>query len=257
MDRAELNVSEMYYDAMMDYLPWYDKNNTTFINFLKALNVSFLYIDEEGSKVARNLDLDTAVEMLDLYERRLDIKTDKSQSYKQRRDKIQAIINLMHLQTTKISVEKLIQAFANTDFDVKIGKTDEIDVLEINFVANNLTSSLKELWEILRKVMPAHLMFGVNLIFIKNLKMRTQYGDHVNPQYLCGEEKCGDIPWEIKADNKVFNLGIRTENYNSKNYYTLPSDDVPAGIEFEDLIDETIFIQDFTSKDIYEFKDKE
>ena len=112
-------------------------------------------------------------------------------------------------------------------------------------------------YEIVHRIKAAGVRIYFDFIIAGNLILRTQYGDHVNPQYLCGEEKCGDIPWEIKADNKVFNLGIRTENYNSKNYYALPSDELPTGVEFEDLIDETIFIQDFSSKDIYEFKDKE
>ena len=112
-------------------------------------------------------------------------------------------------------------------------------------------------YEIVHRIKAAGVRIYFDFIIAGNLILRTQYGDHVNPQYLCGEEKCGDIPWEIKADNKVFNLGIRTENYNSKNYYALPSDELPTGVEFEDLIDETIFIQDFSSEDIYEFKDKE
>lgn len=112
-------------------------------------------------------------------------------------------------------------------------------------------------YEIVHRIKAAGVRIYFDFVVAGNLILRTQYGDHVNPQYLCGEEQCGDIPWEIKADNKVFKLKVRTENYNSKNYYALPSDEVPTGIEFEDLVDETIFIQDFASKDIYEFKDKE
>ena len=112
-------------------------------------------------------------------------------------------------------------------------------------------------YEIVQRIKAAGVRIYFDFIAASNLILKTQYGDHVNPQYLCGEEKCGDIPWEIKADNKVFKLRVRTENYNSKNYYALPSNELPTGLEFEDLIDETVFIQDFSSKDIYEFKDKE
>ena len=113
------------------------------------------------------------------------------------------------------------------------------------------------LYKIVRQIIPANLDISIKYGFVSGLVLKTQYGDYTYPPYLCGEELCGDIPWEIKADNKVFNLRVRTENYNSKNYYALPSDVLPTGLEFEDLIDETIFIQDFSSKDIYEFKDKE
>lgn len=112
-------------------------------------------------------------------------------------------------------------------------------------------------YEIVHRIKAAGVRIYFDFIDASNLILKTQYGDHVNPQYLCGEEKCGDIPWEIKADNKVFKLRVRTENYNAKNYYALPSNELPTGLEFEDLIDETVFIQDFSSKDIYEFKDKE
>ncbi|WP_195444675.1 putative phage tail protein [Peptoniphilus harei] len=128
--------------------------------------------------------------------------------------------------------------------------------LEVELLINNKFKDY-EIYKELREIIPANLGISIKYGFVSSLVLRTQYGDHVNPQYLCGEEKCGDIPWEIKADNRVFNLRVRTENYNSKNYYALPSDELPTGLEFEDLIDETIFIQDFSSKDIYEFKDKE
>ena len=113
------------------------------------------------------------------------------------------------------------------------------------------------LYKIVRQIIPANLDISIKYGFVSGLVLKTQYGDYTYPPYLCGEELCGDIPWEIKADNKVFKLRVRTENYNSNNYYALPSDDLPTGVEFEDLVDETIFIQDFSSKDIYEFKDKE
>lgn len=147
--------------------------------------------------------------------------------------------------------------------DVLLGKTNyrmkliynEYE-LEVELLINNKFKDYG-IYKELREIIPANLGISIKYGFVSSLVLRTQYGDYVNPQYLCGEEKCGDIPWEIKADNRVFNLRIRTENYNSKNYYALPSDELPTGIEFEDLIDETIFIQDFSSKDIYEFKDKE
>lgn len=188
------------------------------------------------------------------YERILGIEPGKNESLEDRRKRVYLLWNKKIRWTHRTLLNWLNIFVGESNYRIKLTYNEY--ELEVELLINNKFKDY-DIYKELRDIIPANLGISIKYGFVSSLVLRTQYGDHVNPQYLCGEEKCGDIPWEIKADNKVFNLRVRTENYNSKNYYALPSDEVPTGIEYENLIDETIFIQDFASKDIYEFKDKE
>ena len=197
---------------MVSYLPWYDKENITFIDFLKALETSFLYLEEESEKVRRNLNLNTSVEMLDLYEKRLGIPNHENLSYGQRREQIQSIINLMHIQTTRPRVEKVVEAFTNSKYPVSIINTDEIDVLEIDIIANDLIINLNELWMVLNKVMPAHLMFGFNLRYPNRLTLKEKTDTYTNRLYpVSTYHQCGSI-YRHQYVGKKINSNIKLPN---------------------------------------------
>lgn len=102
---------------------------------------------------------------------------------------------------------------------------------------------------------PAHLAFIIGVCLLKDLRFTTYSGDYIFSSYLCGEELCGDIPWEIKADNKVYTIKAETGVYHGHNDYPMPGDYHYAGEVYDDKVDETIFMQDFDSKDTYRFTD--
>lgn len=146
-----------FYQMMLDYLPWYDKINRTFINLLKVLDISLRYLEEQIARVHRNLNLDTAIELLPYFESRLDIPTNPNLSYRQRRGQIRAVLKAMHSQSTEQVIKDLVSAFSANQSGVDVLKTDEKDVLEFKFVANGLPNNLEALEQVLKKVMPAHL----------------------------------------------------------------------------------------------------
>lgn len=146
-----------FFEMLMDYLPWYDKINDTFINLCRVLDIAFRILEEQSARVQRNLNLDTAIELLPYFEKRLGIRTNPNLSYKQRRRQIQAVLKAMHSQTNEEVVKNLCSDFSNNNAGVEIYKTEQPYVFEIRFVENGLPNNLDEFERILGIVMPADL----------------------------------------------------------------------------------------------------
>lgn len=82
----------------------------------------------------------------------------------------------------------------------------------------------------LREVVPAHLDFDLNIGIFNFLKLKTQFGINNYLQYLCGEHLCSEIPWNDKVGYRSdVNIGIKTGQYNGKNYYSWSGDFKRAG----------------------------
>ena len=146
-----------FYERLMDYLPWYDKINPTFDHLCRVLDISFRYLEEQIARVERNLNLDTAIELLPHFEKRLGITTNPDLSYRQRRRQIQAVLNLMHKQIDEDTIKALASAFSNNEAGVEVLRTNQPYVFEIRFVAHGLPNNLSEFEHILKVNMPADL----------------------------------------------------------------------------------------------------
>lgn len=151
-----------FYKMLLDYLPWYDQINPTMQALCRALDVVFRYLEQYLSQVERNLDIDTAIEMLAHYERVLGIKTDTDLSYKQRRGQVKAVMQSMHQQVTEENIARLAAAFSNNNAKAEIKRTAKRDVLDIRFVANGLPNNMEGLESMLKKSMPAHLAWEIS-----------------------------------------------------------------------------------------------
>lgn len=57
-----------FFEMLIYFLPWYDKINPTFIHLCRVLDVSYRYMEEQVARVDRNLNLNTAIEMLPYFE---------------------------------------------------------------------------------------------------------------------------------------------------------------------------------------------
>lgn len=146
-----------FYERLMDYLPWYDKINPTFDHLCKVLDIAFRYLEEQIARVERNLNLDTAIELLPYFERRLGIATNPDISYQQRRRQIQAVLNLMHRQIDEEAIKALARAFSSNEAGVEVLRTDQPFVFEIRFVAHGLPNNIEEFEHLLKTNMPADL----------------------------------------------------------------------------------------------------
>lgn len=161
---SEMNVAIFvsvinFYEMMMDYLPWYDKINLTFQDVLRVVDIALRYVEERNSRIYRNLFLDTAIEMLPLFEKRLGIEINPNLSYEQRRRQIQARRLAAFEQTTVDTIKEVCSAFSNNDAKIEINTTDTDGVYDIKFIANGLPNNMSELDKTLDIMFPAHLQW--------------------------------------------------------------------------------------------------
>lgn len=114
---------------------------------------------------------------------------------------------------------------------------------------------LGALQESIREIAPAHLEDRVNITFAKLLKLVTQAGDASTLLWLCGEHPCGDIPYPYAVGQiEPIMVKAKTGNFDSKNYYGYPGQDVKAGELRRDTKDvEVRYVQNFAREEVYDF----
>lgn len=159
-ETTEMNVAIFisvinFYEWLIYLFPWYDKINKTFQNNARAIDVAFRYLEEQIARVERNLNLDSAIEALEIWERMLDIKTNRNLSFEQRRRQIGIVNRLRFDQVNEENIKLLIRSFSNNNSEVEITRSDKDYVFDIKFVAGGLPNNADELDRQLRKFMPA------------------------------------------------------------------------------------------------------
>lgn len=246
-----------YAGEYLYYLPWYDQENILFIDIARCVDLIFRLLGDKLSIIERNLFLDTVVEIIPILTRDLGLTLPKDITVEQKRDLIQSYLHYLHKQTTEQVVQDLLNGYTSQKSLAALEKGQDQDTYKIFLGAldDKENFRLDLIVGMLKKVLPAHLAFSLEVGMIKDLRLTTYYGDFTFSSYLCGEELCGDIPWEIKADNKVYTIKAETGVYHGHNDYPMPGDYHYAGEVYDDKVDETIFMQDFDSKDTYSFTD--
>lgn len=108
----------------------------------------------------------------------------------------------------------------------------------------------------IEEVKPAHLHMDLRVTNHTNLMIETQRRDLTYPVFLCGEHKCGTIP-DDRYTGLTFTaeLGFDTGVGLGKGYYEYASDGYKSGQLRPKISDEVIYMQDFKSDQLYEFKE--
>lgn len=147
-----------YKTAMISYLPLYERRSEVFNAVLTAIDREFRRLEHEREVVERNMDIDTAIEALPIYERDLGIKTNKNLPYSQRREMIQAKSRSAFDQTTEDQIKSVAAAFSNGEVDVL--PTDVPGVYQIKFIGTKgIPANMEGLMQTIDDVVPAHLEF--------------------------------------------------------------------------------------------------
>lgn len=163
---ANIVVSKRdYKTAMLNYLPWYERESKVFNSILDAYDKEFRGIEQSVDLVKRNMFLDTAVEALDMHERDLGIDIIKTLSYRQRREQILSR-NMANLeQTTEETIKSVAKAYSNGE--VEVNPTLTAGLYEIKFVGTKgIPDNLDGLKAALAIIIPAHL--GIKYTFVYN-----------------------------------------------------------------------------------------
>lgn len=181
-----------YLSAMISYLPWYERSSRVFIEILRAYDKEFRKIEQELEVVERNTFIDTAIELLHIYERDLGIQARDDLQYDQRREQISSRYRAAFDQTTEETIKNVAVAFSNGD--VEVNKTDTPGVYEIKFVGTKgIPDNLDGLKEALNIIIPAHLALTYTFTYnVWDFVSKLTWGD------------CLDKTWdELRTWNEV------------------------------------------------------
>lgn len=243
------------------YLPWYDRENITFLDIARTLDLVFRLLQDELSIVDRNLYLDTAVEALSIYQRDLGLSIADGASIEERRKIIQGYLHYLHTQTTEQVVHDLVSSFCADKSLVDIIKQEVIDTYKIRMeIAYSSRVDVPALIKTLDKIMPAHLAYYLEIVMrcLFLITAETKSANLPYPQFLCGEHACGTIP-DDRHMGRAFktSIGFTTAINQGKDYYGYTNDGYRAGELRGDGSEEILYIQDFSRSDAYEFKEED
>lgn len=137
------------------------------------------------NKIMENLYIQSAgKEGLSAYRRLINDESIKGDLEDQRK-KIYALWNKKIRWTHRTLLNWLNIFVGESNYRIKL-KYNEYK-LEVELLINNKFKDY-DIYKELRDIIPANLGISIKYGFVSSLVLRAQYGDHVNPQYLCGEE---------------------------------------------------------------------
>lgn len=205
-----------YKDAMVDYLPWYDKENQIIVNVCRCLELAFRDLDKKYDFVYSNLFLDTAVDMVPLFIKKLGLKVSDGTSIKDKRGLIQAYMHYLHQQTTEKIVAEMVEGTLNGENKVEILKNIEQDVYDIYMKVSLLNKQNIDMVEkLLRKILPAHLDFILSLLIENKIIFVESTKTYLNPFYMTGTNlyKTGQVyRYQYRGVKKVERVGLGNSN---------------------------------------------
>lgn len=197
-----------YKDAIVDYLPWYDKENLIIVNMCRVLELAFRDLDKKYNFVYSNLFLDTAVDMLPLFMKKLGLKVSDGASIEDKRGLIQAYMHYLHQQTTEKIVAEMVEGNINGDVEAEISKAKEVDVFNLDIkVRSMVNNNLDDVEKMLRKILPSHLWINTQIAVLVDVKFFST--SIAGELIIISEPKPDDI--ESKMDDGFKAIGISGE----------------------------------------------
>ena len=244
-----------YAGEYLHYLPWYDKENIHFLDMARVIEILFRILEKKMGVVERNFLIDSAIEVLPMWQRDLNLQIDESLSIQKKREIIQAYLHYLHKQTTEEVVQDLCKSFRTEDSLPFIEKAEAVDTYKVVMqLKGQGHHNCSDLMDMLKKVMPAHLSMVIEYLLATLLKIQTQYGVYNYPIIYCGEEICGDVPFrQYEVDPILVDLKAKTGNYTAPNKVHYTGEGYSAGQINDDGSIEEVYMQDFSSEDVYNF----
>lgn len=182
------------------HLPWYDKENITFIDMARVIELSYRFLERQLEVVERNLFIDTAIEALPIFQRDLGLQISSEVPLEQRRKIIRGYLHYLHEQTTEEVVRELCKSFENVTSDIDIEKALAIDTynVNVNYTFDHKVD-YKSLDTLLRKILPAHLSYIMNII------AKTHHNIYIGMTAISGKKR---THYPLVVKDRVFNHEI-------------------------------------------------
>ncbi|WP_308653101.1 putative phage tail protein [uncultured Anaerococcus sp.] len=193
-----------YKDAMVDYLPWYDKENEIIVNVCRCLELAFRDLDKKYDFIYSNLFLDTAVDMLPLFMKKLGLKVSDGASIEDKRNLIQAYMHYLHQQTTEKIVAEMVEGTINGDVEAEISRDKEVDVFNLDIKVRSLVNNnLDDVEKMLRKILPSHLWIKTQVAVLTDIKFSVASisGEEIVISQPALDDLIIDRPFTVRASN--------------------------------------------------------
>lgn len=121
---------------MIKTLPLFVRKSKVFNEIFNSEDKQIANLELSNEDVEQQMSVDTATWGLKIFEKELDIKTDTTKSYRERRDKIKSKMRSM---VGKVDAE-LIKTIAETYIDGQVGVLFEGGRIKLKFNINNIDS---------------------------------------------------------------------------------------------------------------------
>lgn len=193
-----------YKDAMVDYLPWYDKENELIVNVCRCLELAFRDLDKKYDFIYSNLFLDTAVDMLPMFIKKLGLKVSDGASIEDKRGLIQAYMHYLHQQTTEKIVAEMVEGTINGDVEAEIIRDKEVDVFNLDIkVRSMVTNNLEDVEKMLKKILPSHLWIKTQVAVLTDIKFSVASisGEEIVISQPALDDLIIDSPFVVRASN--------------------------------------------------------
>lgn len=151
-----------YRDQMIKQLQMFQRNSGIFNAIFNGVSKQFELRDQRIAELDDQLSIDTATWALSIYEKELQIETDKNKSYEERR----AIIKSLMRGTGKVDtalIKLVADSYSNGDVDVAFD--GKIKITFTNIIGT--PPNVNDLKIAINKITPAHL--EVVYIYLYNL----------------------------------------------------------------------------------------
>lgn len=150
---------------MIEYLPHFERPSPQLINLLAYYDGELKRIEASRKIIENNLFFDTAVELLPLYQRDINLGTPTTMAFDKRRELIQSKYKGTFAQTTRQTLFDICNSFSQSEVTIENNITP--GVYDITFV-NELgaPSNIDGIRKSIADILPAHLV--VNYIMIYN-----------------------------------------------------------------------------------------
>ena len=158
---------------LLDMLPPFYHNSTFVKACMSSQNVERNFIKESIDDLVNNLYVDTATWGLDYFEEELGLKTDKTKTYEERRERIKAKKRGNGTTTIKM-IKDTALAFECGEIDITEMYTDYM--FKIKFISQKgRPKNLEDFKSAIDEIKPAHLAYILEFMYNthQELKIKT------------------------------------------------------------------------------------
>ena len=163
---------------LIDMLPSFYHNSNFVKAYMSSQSVEHNFIKESIEDLVNNLYVDTATWGLDYFEEELGLKTDKSKTYEERRERIKAKKRGNGTTTIKMLKDTAL-AFECGEIDITEMYADYM--FKIKFISQKgRPKNLEDFKSAIDEIKPAHLAYILEFMYNSHQELKTKTHEYLS-----------------------------------------------------------------------------